>query len=154
MFAGYDSVPSPDPRWPVRATGLARTGTPRTRLRLEMPIHDRAFRAGTMLAEDGRRHRPHGHRGLAPDQAAVLNLQGLAGNAAVSHAIESSRSGNVVTSVNRIELRRDAMSPQKGVEDIRKQTANKLTLALTQRGLEDTPPMFKAEKPQKGDKGW
>jgi hypothetical protein len=119
-----------------------------------MAIHHRAIHGGTLLADDGRRHRPRSHRGLAPDQEALLNLQGLAGNAAVTHAIESRRSGNVVSTVDRIQLVRDAMAPDKGVEEIRKQTANKLTLALTQRGIEDTPPIFKAEKPSKSANGW
>ncbi|HET8784803.1 MAG TPA: hypothetical protein VFM38_04155, partial [Candidatus Limnocylindrales bacterium] len=81
-------------------------------------------------------------------------LQGLAGNAAVTHAIQGRRSGNVVTSVDRIQLTRDAMEPDAGITEIRKHTENKLTIALTKRGIEDTPPIFKPEKPQKGKDGW
>jgi hypothetical protein len=119
-----------------------------------MAIHDRGFQAGTLLADDGRRHRPRSHRGLAPDQEAVLSLQGLAGNAAVSHALESGWNGNRFTSVDRVQLTRDAMGPATGVAEIRKNTTNKLTLALTQRSIEDTPPIFMPEKPTKGPKGW
>jgi hypothetical protein len=119
-----------------------------------MPIHDRAFQGGTAFADEGRRHRPRSRRGLAPDQEAVLNLQALAGNAAVTHAIEGSRSGNRFTSIDRVQLKRDAMEPDLGIEEIRKNTTSKLTIALTKRGIEDTPPLFRAEKPQKGKDGW
>ena len=43
------------------------------------PIHDRAFRGGTLLADVGPRHRPRSHHGLAPDQEALLQLQSTAG---------------------------------------------------------------------------
>jgi hypothetical protein len=56
--------------------------------------------------------------------------------------------------VDRVTLTRSGMDPDKGVQDIRKNTLNKLTLALTQRSIEDTPPLFRAEKPQKGPDGW
>jgi len=119
-----------------------------------MPIHDRAFRGGPAIADGAPRHRPRAHRGLAPDQEAVLDLQGLAGNAAVTDALRSGRSGNLVTSIDRVEIGRDAMAPAKGVEDIRKKTSNKNTLALTQRAIEDSPPMFEAETPTKGKDGF
>jgi len=116
-----------------------------------MPIHDRAFRAGPLLADEGRRHHPHRH-GLSGEQEQVLELQRLAGNRAVTNMLASGRGGGRVTTVDRVDLQRDAMDPEKGVGQIREKTANKMTLALTQRGIGPYPPLFQAETP-KQDKG-
>ena len=105
-----------------------------------------------MLADDGRRHHPRAHRGLSGEQEQVLELQRLAGNQAVANMLNSGRGSGRVTSVDAVELTREGMDPDKGLGQIRDKTENKMTLALTQRGIGPYPPLFRAETP-KQDKG-
>jgi hypothetical protein len=103
-------------------------------------------------ADGTARHRPHHRSDLSTEQQQILELQRQAGNAAVTEALNASRTAGHVTSVDRMELDREGMAPEKGVQQIREKTANKLTLALTQRGILNEPPLFRAEAP-KQDKG-
>jgi hypothetical protein len=119
-----------------------------------MAIHDRAFRPGTTLADEGRRHRPHGHRGLAPDQESVLGLQRLAGNAAVSRALAEGRSGDRVTSVDAMTLTREGMAPDKGISQIRGHAGGASVLAYTKREIEDRPPIMLPEPAAKVEGGY
>jgi hypothetical protein len=118
-----------------------------------MPIRDRAFRGGSMLADEGRRHRPHGHRGLAPDQEAILDLQGRAGNTAVTRALRDQRAG-VATSIDAIEINRTPMAPEKGVGQIRDLSSSRTTLAYTIRSLENQPPIMLPELAEKTKDGY
>ncbi len=93
------------------------------------------------------RHRPHG-RGLSAEQEAILEIQRHAGNAAVVRALADGRSSGRVTSVDTMELTRDGTAPPSGIEKIRENTANKLTLALTQRGIRNEPPMMRVLPPE------
>src|SRR5687767_1030400 len=95
-----------------------------------------------------RRHRPHG-RGLSPEQESLLELQSLAGNAAVTRALTDGRASGRVTTVDTMDLVREGMSPEKGVEQIREKTTNKMTIALTQRGIGPYPPIMRAQSPEK-----
>lgn len=106
------------------------------------------------MANGGPRHRSRAHRGLAPDQEAVLDLQRLAGNEAVAEALRGGRSGDMVTTVDAVELKRDGMDPDLGIQKIREQTENKMTLALTQRSILDAPPLFRAETPEQTKGGY
>jgi len=103
-------------------------------------------------ADGAARHRPHHRSGLSTEQQQILELQRQAGNAAVTHALNASKTAGHVTAIDRMELDREGMAPEKGVQQIREKTANKLTLALTQRGILNEPPLFRAEAP-KPDKG-
>src|SRR6476661_8861293 len=95
-------------------------------------------RAGTQARVDAtgdvaQRRRPGSHRGLSAEQESVLELQRLAGNAAVTRALAEGRNSGLVTSVDAIEITREGMPPKQGVQQIREHTKNKATLALTQR---------------------
>jgi hypothetical protein len=103
-------------------------------------------------ADGAARHRPHHRSGLSTEQQQILELQRQAGNAAVTHALNASKTAGHVTTIDRMEINREGMAPEKGVQQIREKTANKLTLALTQRGILNEPPLFRAETP-KQDKG-
>lgn len=117
-----------------------------------MPIHERGFRGGPQV-EGAPRHRPRGHRGLAPDQEAVLDLQRLAGNAAVTRALRDQRAG-VAMSIDAIEINRSPMAPEKGVGQIRDVASSKTTLAYTLRTLDDQPPIMLPEIAQKTKDGY
>jgi hypothetical protein len=99
-------------------------------------------------------HRPRAHRGLSDEQESILELQRLAGNAAVARALAYGRAAGRVTSVDAIEITREGMPPEKGVERIREHTKNKATLALTQRGIENLPPLMRAEPAEKTKGGY
>jgi hypothetical protein len=118
-------------------------------------MHAPAWRPAIGIAEraDGAaRHRPHHRSGLSTEQQQILELQRQAGNAAVTRALNAGKTAGQVTSIDRMVLNREGMAPEKGVQQIRDKTTNKLTLALTQRSIVDAPPLFKAETP-KQDKG-
>ena len=100
------------------------------------------------------RHRPRAHRGLSAEQESVLELQRLAGNAAVAQALAEGRGSGRVTSVDAIEITREGMSPELGVQQIREHTRNKATLALTQRGIENSPPIMRPESAEKTKGGY
>jgi hypothetical protein len=104
-------------------------------------------------AADGAPRRPRSHRGLSAEQESVLELQRLAGNAAVVSALAGRDSGRV-TSVDAIEITREGMSPKMGVQQIREHTSNKMTLALTQRAIENTPPIMRPEPAEKTKDGY
>ena len=105
-------------------------------------------------ADGAARHRPRSRHGLSAEQESVLDLQRLAGNAAVTRALAAGRASGLVTSVDAIELKREGMSPKMGVQQIREHTANKMTLALTQRGIENTPPIMRPEPAEKTKDGF
>jgi hypothetical protein len=104
--------------------------------------------------DDAPRHRPRTHRGLSAEQESVLELQRLAGNAAVTRALAQGRNSGLVTSVDAIEITREGMAPKQGVQQIREHTKNKATLALTQRGILDAPPLMRAEPAEKTKGGY
>jgi hypothetical protein len=114
-----------------------------------MAIHDRAFRPTTMFAEEGRRHRPHAHRGLAPDQEAVLNLQRLAGNAAVRGALGEGRGSGRVTTVDAVSINREGMAPDKGISQIRGKANGSSVLAYTKRTIDEKPPIMLPDPAEK-----
>lgn len=105
-------------------------------------------------ADGSVRHRPHSQHGLSPEQESVLDLQRLAGNAAVTQALADGRAAGLVTSVDAMELTREGMGPAGGIKSIREHTANKLTLALTQRGIRDDPPIMRPEPATKTPAGY
>ena len=120
-------------------------------------MHAPAWGPAVGLAEraDGAaHHRPHHRGGLSPEQEQMLQLQRLAGNDAVSKALAEGRSQGLVTSVDAIELTREGRDPENGIKSIREQTQNKATIALTQRGIRDEPPIMRPDPPRKTDKGW
>lgn len=99
-------------------------------------------------------HRPHGRHGLSAEQESILELQRLAGNAAVTRALADGRAAGLVTTVDSMDLTREGMPPDKGVEQIREKTANKLTLALTQRGIGPYPPIMRPLAPEQVKDGY
>jgi|GEM_PF-2670691 hypothetical protein len=109
----------------------------------------------TDRAADGApRHRPRRGHGLSPEQESVLDLQRLAGNAAVAKALADGRASGLVTSVDAMELTREGMGPEAGITGIRDHTSNKSAIALTQRGIRDDPPIMRAEPPTKTAGGY
>jgi hypothetical protein len=113
---------------------------------------------GVIDSRDGR-HLLSSHRSaLAPDQERILELQRLAGNAAVADAVRSigsTRNGRVILGVSRVTAKTNPMPPPKGVVDIRKKSRSPLTLGYTTRGIEEVQiPLFRAEAPAKAEKGW
>lgn len=84
----------------------------------------------------------------------MLELQRLAGNAAVTRALAEGRSSGRVTSVDAMELTREGMAPPQGIEGIRDKTANKMTIALTQRGIGPYPPIMRVPPPEKAKDGY
>ncbi|HUG29459.1 MAG TPA: hypothetical protein VMQ65_02945 [Candidatus Limnocylindria bacterium] len=115
--------------------------------RVRVPTPDRAIEAMP-------HHRPRGRHGLSSEQEAIVELQSLAGNGAVAWALAEGRAAGRVTSVDAIELTREGMPPADGVTRIREQTSNKLTIALTQRGIRDEPPIMRTQPPEKGKDGY
>lgn len=105
-------------------------------------------------ADGAPRHHSRSRHGLSSEQESVLELQRLAGNAAVAHALAEGRSSGRVTSVDAIEINRESMSPEMGVQQIREHTTNKTTLALTQRGIENSPPIMRPEPAEKTKDGY
>ncbi len=84
----------------------------------------------------------------------MLELQRLAGNTAVTGALQSGRSAEGVTSIDRMELTREGMNPENGIQSIREKTANKSTIALTKRTIMDEPPIMRVEPATKGPGGF
>ena len=123
--------------------------------RAHRPAPFRSDRAARLqdLDRTPARHRPHG-RGLSAEQEAVLELQALAGNNAVARALADGQGSGRITSIDAIELTREGMAPEKGIEQIREKTANKLTLALTQRGIVPYPPIMRVQSPEKVKDGF
>lgn len=118
------------------------------------PRHGAVPRQGDRLVDDAPRRHPRARHAMSAEQESILELQRLAGNTAVSRALAEGRGSGRVTSVDAIEITRDGMSPELGVQQIREHTKNKLTLALTQRGIENSPPIMRAETPEKGKSGY
>ena len=127
----------------IRAPGQVRTSTAR---------FDRTPRLDRLDATE-RRHRPHG-RGLSAEQESILELQALAGNAAVARALADGQGSGRVTTVDTMDLVREGMPPEKGVEQIREKTTNKMTIALTQRGIGPYPPIMRVQSPEKVKDGY
>lgn len=128
-------------RQPIGSMWAARSA------RARVQSHDQAI-------ESPSRHRPRGRHGVSAEQESILELQRLAGYAAVAHALADGRASGRVTSIDAMELTRQGMPPAKGVEQIRENTANKLTLALTQRGIRNEPPIMRVEPPEKVKDGY
>jgi len=106
-------------------------------------------------ARDGREnHRVRRRHGLDGEQDALLELQRLAGNAAVAAALAEGRRAGFASSVDAIEITREAMAPELGIQQIREHTGNKMTLALTQRAIEDSPPIMRPASPEKTKAGY
>lgn len=95
------------------------------------------------------RHRPRSRHGLSAEQESVLELQRLAGNAAVANALAEGRGSGRVTSVDAIEITRQGMPPELGVQQLREHATNKQSLALTRRSILDEPPMMRPEPAEK-----
>jgi hypothetical protein len=111
--------------------------------------------AGPERTTDGApRHRPRSRRGLSPEQDSILELQRLAGNAAVSGALAGGRSAEGVTSIDRVELLREAVNPENGIQSIRERTENKSTIALPKRTIIDEPPIMRPEPAVKSPSGY
>jgi hypothetical protein len=100
------------------------------------------------------RHRPRTRHGLSTEQESVLELQRLAGNMAVANALTGGRSAEGVTSIDRMELTREAVNPENGIKSIRERTENKSTIALTRRTIIDEPPIMRPEPATKGPGGF
>jgi hypothetical protein len=106
------------------------------------------------LAEDGpRRHRRSRH-GISAEQESILELQRLAGNAAVTRALTQDRAAGRATSVDAIEITRQGMAPELGVQQLREHATNKQSLALTRRSILDEPPMMRPEPAEKVKDGY
>ena len=102
-----------------------------------------------------RRHPTGRRRGLASDQESILDLQGLAGNGAVAAALGRVRSGgNVVASAHAVSADLHAAAPEDGIQSIRAKAGGRGLLGLTIRGIEDSPPLFRAEPPVKSGDGY
>lgn len=100
------------------------------------------------------RHRPRaGHR-LPPEQEAVLEIQRLAGNAAVTRALQDGRANGRVTSIDAISLRREGMAPDKGIKQIREKAGGASVLAYTTRSIVDKPPIMLPEPAAKVQGGY
>lgn len=59
-----------------------------------------------------------------------------------------------MTSIDRMELTREAVNPENGIKSIRENTANKSTIALTKRTIIDEPPIMRPEPATKGPGGY
>lgn len=105
-------------------------------------------------ADPALRHRPRRHSGLTAEQESILDLQRLAGNNAVAQALAEGRASGRVVSVDAIEIAREGMPPKTGIQQIREHTKNKMSLALTQRGLENSPPLMRPEASEKTKDGY
>jgi hypothetical protein len=128
----------------VAASGGSRTALTQTAL------HQRATPAGE------RRHRSHRRRGgLRGDEAAILDLQRLAGNAAVTAALTRLRGGgNRVATVDHATVDLKPAAPPGGLRSIRDRVGGRGVLGLTIRAIEDSPPLFRAETPTQAKGGW
>ena len=102
------------------------------------------------------RLRPHaGRRGLAPDQEQVLELQRLAGNAAVTRAIGPQSAGRVLMGESRIRHEQFPSPPADGIQKIRERRKGAGNLGLTRRYIEEgPPPMLQPEQPSGDGKSW
>ncbi|MBI2781551.1 MAG: hypothetical protein HYX55_07130 [Chloroflexi bacterium] len=100
------------------------------------------------------RHHPRSRHGLSAEQESVLELQRLAGNSAVTRALEAGRSSGRVTSVDAVEITRQGMAPEMGLQQLREHATNKQSLALTRRSILDEPPMMRPEPADKVKDGY
>lgn len=118
------------------------------------PHHRGVSARGDRAVDEPARHRPRSRHGLSAEQESMLDLQRLAGNAAVSRALAAGRASGLTTSVDAMELKREGMAPKAGVQQIREHTANKMTVALTQRGILNAPPIMRPEPAEKTKDGF
>ncbi len=102
------------------------------------------------------RHARGGRRGLSAfDNESILELQRLAGNAAVAKSlIGSKRDGRVVMGVDAIKLQEKPSPPAGGLKAIRDLKKGAGILGYTIRSIDDWPPILKPESPVQNDKGW
>jgi hypothetical protein len=120
-------------------------------------MHAQAWGPALGIAEraDGAaRHRSHHRSGLSAEHEQILELQRQAGNAAVTQALHATNRAGFVNSVDRLEISREGMDPKTGIQQIRSHTKNKSTLALTQRGIENNPPIMRPEPAEKTKDGY
>jgi hypothetical protein len=122
-------------------------------------VHQRTVQGRAPVPAADRGARPHGSRrsALAPEQERVLELQRLAGNAAVASAIGSigqRRSGRVVTDVRPIKIDRRPSPPADGLKTIRAKKKGAGIMGYTIRSIDDRPPMFRPEQPVRTEAGW
>ena len=85
----------------------------------------------------------------------MLELQRLAGNAAVAKSlVGSKRDGRVVAGVDTVQLKEVPSAPDKGLKTIRALKNGAGILGYTVREVNDNPPILKPESPTKTEKGW
>jgi hypothetical protein len=117
-------------------------------------VRQRAVVGGRATAEGEPRHLRSRHRaGLAPDQERILELQRLAGNAAVASAMAHRQSGRAV-GVSAIKIDKKPSAPPDGLRTIRSKKNGSGILGYTIRSIEEGPPILKPDQPAKTDKGW
>lgn len=105
-------------------------------------------------ADGTARHRPRSRHGFSAEQESVIELQRLAGNAAVTRALAEGREGGRVTSIDMMTIVREAMAPEKGIKETREHAGGASVVALTQRGIRDEPPLMRPEPAAKVQGGY
>jgi len=103
--------------------------------------------------------RRHGHgrrRYLGTwDNESILELQRLAGNAAVAKSLVGSRrNGRVVAGVDMIKVKEAPSAPPDGLKSIRALKKGAGIMGYTVREISDNPPILKPESPTKSGEGW
>lgn len=104
----------------------------------------------------GPRHPRGGRRHVSAfDQESILELQRLAGNAAVAkQLVGSKRNGRIVMGVDTIKLNQHASAAPGGLADIRKLKKGAGILGYTVRSIADWAPILRPEAPSKDAGGW
>ncbi len=113
------------------------------------PAHARLARSATP------RHIRGGRLARSWDQESILELQRLAGNAAVARSlIGQQRNGRVVAGVDTIKLREKPSPPPGGMKSFRDLANGRAIMGYTIREISDNPPILKPESPSQTGEGW
>jgi hypothetical protein len=101
-------------------------------------------------------HLRGGRRGVeALDREAIVELQRLAGNAAVAQRmIGQRRDGRVIMGVDRIKVDANPSAPPDGLAGIRKLKRGAGILGYTVRSIAEWAPILRVEAPTQDAEGW
>lgn len=124
------------------------------RLRVRAPDGSSAA-ARSSVASAARHLRGRGGGISVLDQESILELQRLAGNAAVAKSlIGSKRNGRTVMGVDAIKVDQKPSAPPDGLKSIRAKKKGAGLLGYTIRSIADWAPLLKPEAPTQEGKGW
>ena len=124
--------------------------------RLRVRAHGGSPAGARPTRAEAPRHLRGGRRGVAAlDTESILELQRLAGNAAVAKSlVGSKRDGRIVMGVDTIKIEQHPSPPEKGLKTIRDLKDGAGILGYTVRSIADWAPTLRPESPARDEKGW